>query len=332
LLAQDYQGAFAIVLVGNTPDQDTSWEGLGDLANHPGVQCIQLRRPISWLGRDANVKRYYGGLFALQTGAEIIALIDSQIEVPANWLSTAIQIIDVQQVDGVGGISRRSLNDRSLPGVYQDGSLFSEWPRYGVMSLLSKANFGTAKRLPITANLLISRNVFEGIQDRWPLTCPYGWEDYHLAWEMARVGATILCTDTLHVHRLHQQKFRLSKHFCAGMGALAFHQMYPTNGYTERLLLKACGVLTCLIALIAVAIALVSTHGIIALPEFSIGLALTLLHFSMLSVIKARDWRGIMFPLLDILHIGLWIAGATYLLVQKGRISPERVDALVKSR
>ncbi len=332
LLAQDYQGAFTITLVGNTPDQDASWEGLGDLINHPSIQCIQLQRPISWLGRDANVKRYYGSSFALQTGAEIIALIDSQVEAPADWLSTAIRVIDTQQVDGVGGISRRHLNDRTLRGVYQDGSLFSEWPRYGVKSVLSKANLGTAKSPPITANLLFSRTVFERIQDRWPLTCPYGMEDYHLACEMACGGATILCTDTLYVHRLHQRKFRLVKHFSAGIAVMAFHQAHPTSGYTKPFLLKACGTVTCLIALIAAAIVLVSMHRIAALPEFGIGLALALLPFSMLSVIKARDWRGIIFPLLDILHIGLMIAGTMYMLVQRGRISPELANVLVKCR
>ena len=332
LLAQDYQGAFTVILVGNTPDQDASWEGLGDLVNHPSIQCIQVRQPATWVGRDGNVKRYYGSFFALQTGAEIIALIDSQVEVPANWLSTGIRIIDAQQVDGVAGISRRHPHDRTLPGVYQDGSLFSEWPRYGVMSLLSKANFGTARRLPITANLLFSRNVFERIHGRWPFICPFGWEDFHLAWEIVCGGSTILCTDTLHVHRLHQRKFRLSKHFSAGMGALAFHQAHPTNGYTPRFLLKAYGVVACLIALIAAAIVLVSTQGITALPELGIVLVLALFPLSMLSVIKARDWRGIMFPLLDILHIGLWIAGAMYMLVQKGRIPPELANMLMKYR
>ncbi len=332
LLAQDYQGAFTITLIGNTPDQDASWEGLGDLVNHPRIQCIQLQRPATWVGRDANMKRYYGSFFALQTGVEIIALIDSQVEVPANWLSTGIRILDAQQVDGVAGISCRHPQDRTLPGVYQDGSLFSEWPRYGVMSLLSRANFATAKRLPITANLLFSRNVFERIHDRWPLTCSYGWEDFHLAWEIVCGGATILCTDTLQVHRLHQRKFRLGKHFSAGIAALAFHQTHATNGYTTRLLLKACGVVACLIALIAAAIVLVSMHGITALSELGIALALALFPFSMLSVIKARDWRGIIFPLLDTLHIGLWIAGATYMLVQKGRISPDLANALMKSR
>jgi hypothetical protein len=87
-----------------------------------------------------------------------------------------------------------------------------------------------------------------------------------------------------------------------------------------------------LIALVATAVVLVSMHGITALPELGIALALALFPFSMLSVIKARDWRGVIFPLLDTLHIGLWIAGATYMLVQKGRISPELANALVKSR
>ncbi len=332
LLAQDYQGAFAIILVGNTPDQDASWEGLGDLVNHPGIHSIQVRRPATWVGRDGNVKRYYGSFFALQIGAEIIALIDSQVEVPANWLSTAIRIIDTQQVNVVAGISCRHPHDHTLPGVYQDGSLFSEWPRYGVMSLLSKANFGTAKRPPITANLLFSRNVFERIHDRWPFICPYGGEDYYLAWEIASGGATILCTDTVYMHRLHQPRFRLVKHFSAGIAAAAFHQAHATNGYTPRLLLKAWGVVACLFALIAAAIVPVSMQGITALPELGIALVLALFQFSMLSVIKARDWRGIVFPLLDILHIGLLVAGAMYMLVRKGRISPELANTLVKYR
>jgi hypothetical protein len=134
------------------------------------------------------------------------------------------------------------------------------------------------------------------------------------------------------VHRLHQPKLRLVKHFSAGIAALAFHQAHATNGYTPRLLLKAWGVVACLIALIAAAIVLVSTQGITVLPELGIALVLALFPFSMLSVIKARDWRGIVFPLLDILHIGLLVAGAMYMLVQKGRISPELANTLEKYR
>jgi hypothetical protein len=311
---------------------DTTWQKLGPLQNHPRIVCIQVARSEDWAGRDANIKRYYGCQAAVEAGADVIGLIDSQVIPPRNWLSTAIELMQNQRVDGVAGISKRHPKDRSLVAVYQDGSLFSEWPRYGKGTLLTKATFGRTRGLPITANLFFSAQVFKQIHDKWPLKSTYSWEDFHLAWIIASAGCALWCTDLLVVYRLHRRKFRLVKHFSAGLAALDFHRKYPESGYSGRMLAKACAVVLCALTICSLG---VTTLALQALPLFLGGCLVVLLGFlllSVLSVIKARDWRGFFFPVFDMLHIGLWIAGATYNLLRGGNVDQGIAKLLIRWR
>jgi putative flippase GtrA len=146
-LEQDYRGEFTIFIVGNSVEQDTTWEALGDLTQHFRVKCLYISRPSSWVGRDANMKRYFGCMAATNAGFDVIAFLDSQVMAPTNWLSSALQQMHEKCVDGVAGISCRNPEDCSMSGIYQDGSLFSEWPRYGLGYFLSKETFGQAKGL-----------------------------------------------------------------------------------------------------------------------------------------------------------------------------------------
>lgn len=331
LLNQDYP-YFRIFLVGNPLGQDTTWQKLGALQEHPRIVCIQVARPTDWAGRDANIKRYCGCQAAVEAGAEVLGLIDSQVIPPSNWLSTAITLMQRQHVDGVAGISKRHPKDHSLVAVYQDGSLFSEWPRYGKGSVLTRETFSRTRGLPITANLFFSAQVFERISKKWPLKSTYSWEDFHLAWIMVSAGCALLCTDLLVVYRLHRKKFRLVKHFSAGLAALDFHRKYPESGYSGRMLAKACAVVLCALTICSLGI---TTLALQALPLFLSGCLAVLLGFlvlSVLSVIKARDWRGLFFPLLDILHIGLWIAGAAYNLLRRGNVDQGIAKLLIRWR
>jgi putative flippase GtrA/glycosyltransferase involved in cell wall biosynthesis len=312
VLQQQYPGSFKIFLVGNAPNEDATWQALGELAQHPAVHCIQVKRPYGWTGRDANLKRYSGCKTAIAADAEVIAFLDSQVTAPPDWLASATRLLHEHQTDGIAGKSTRSRDDHTLPSLYQDRSLFSEWPAYGSGFVLSQASIGRARGLPITNNLFITRQVWESIQDLWPLQVTYSWEDFRLVWQIVSAGYTFFCTDSLWVSRHHKPKFRLVKHFAAGAGAVEFHQTSTDCPYVKNRLFKA-GIVTFSAALFLglLVVACVLSQWL-ALALLGGGLVGILFVLGVLSMIKARDIRGLLFPWLDVLHIGLWILGASY--------------------
>lgn len=337
LLQQSYTGRFAIWIVGNTDDQDNTWsalEKMGDLLNHPQIICIKVARPANWFGRDANLKRLHGCEAALNAGAELLALIDSQVFAPPDWLEQAVTLFRREQVDGIAGISRRHPEDHSLSGIYQDHSLFSEWPRYGTRFFLTNETFGTAPGLPITASLILSRRVFSEVRGVWPDGCTHGWEDFLLAWRIVSRGFTILCTDTLCVYRNHKRKFRLAKQLSAGSGAYQFHHDNPDCLYARRLIHKAifssiCFLLILFMPFIMPLTGLPTTYIAIG---FTVCLLLSTLLLSIASMLKARDWRGLLFPLLDVLHIAIWISGALYIALRRGHADSAFARFLIQYR
>jgi putative flippase GtrA/glycosyltransferase involved in cell wall biosynthesis len=312
VLQQQYPGSFKIFLVGNTPNEDATWQALGELAQHPAVHCIQVKRPYGWTGRDANLKRYSGCKMAIAADAEVIAFLDSQVTAPPDWLAQAMMLLHKHQTDGIAGKSACRRDDKTLVSLYQDRSLFSEWPTYGSGFVLSQASIGRARGLPITGNLFITRQVWESMQDHWPLQVTYSWEDFRLVWQIVSAGYTFFCTDSLCVTRHHKPKFRLVKHFAAGAGAVEFHQTSADCPYVKNRLFKA-GIVTFSAALflgLLVVACVLSQWLALALLTGSLVSAMFVL--GILSTIKARDIRGLLFPWLDLLHIGLWILGASY--------------------
>ncbi len=332
ILEQDYPGKVSVFLVGNVPEQDSTWSVLGDILGDSRVHAIQIRRPSEWVGRDANLKRYCGCEAAISAGVDVLALIDSQVVPPRDWLSRSVHLLQHFHIDGVAGRSYRNPEDVTFPGLYQDHSLFSEWPSFGEAFFLTRASFGKARRLPVTNNLLISKRTWEQIHRRWPLKAIYSWEDFRLAWEMVSTGHVVCCTDSVYVYRHHQPKFRLVKHFSAGAGAVTLYREDPTCLYARKMLFKA-GLVTVsavLFGILLIASAALGKDLFLEMLGGSAGLAWLVL--GIVSAVKARDIRGLLFPLLDTVHISFWIAGAAYVTWRREATDTKLADLLVAWR
>jgi putative flippase GtrA/GT2 family glycosyltransferase len=331
VLAQEYPN-FHIYIVGNRTGADNTWEALGDCPADARVTYLEWPRPASWHGRDSNAKRAFGARAALDDGADLVAFLDSQVAATSHWLATAVGLLDASGVDGVAGISRRRPDDGSLAALYQDGSLFSEWPRYATSSLLDRDKVHEASQLPITANLILRAEALRRPRMVWPTDCPYGWEDFHLDYVLLLSGATLLCTDELCVHRLHRSKFRLAKHVTAGMAAVDFYRKFPSSHFVRRRLAQAALVA----AGVPAVLALIAVGVLVGWPSLSLAvlssLLMVLLLLAVKSVEQARDWRAVMFPFLDVLHIGLWVLGASVAIFARQRTRHRVSDALLAMR
>ncbi len=333
VLRQQYRGRIDIFLVGNSPHHDASWSVLDDFKPYPYVHVLYVEQPKHIIGRDANMKRYAGAQAALQVGVDVVALLDSKVEAPIDWIEKAVKLLHEQDVDALAGKSCRQPDDQSLVSIYQDKSLFSEWPRYGTGFLLRKHNFGQTQCLPITANMFFTRNALLSSQNIFPSPAnDTGWDDFQIARNLIRQGAAIFCTDQLRVYRNHQRKFRLFKQVSSGMGGMNFYRDHPDCSYARRRLAQMLLVLGCCLAIAIAALLLVSIDDKVLWNLTGIVSITFILLYSSISCWKARDIRGLLFLPLDVLHIGLWVAGAIYALFHGGSVRPEVAKVFVRLR
>jgi putative flippase GtrA/glycosyltransferase involved in cell wall biosynthesis len=317
LLTQRYPD-FQVYLVGSPREEDKTFEQIEDFLDHPRLTWIEWQRPPGWKGRDANDKRWLGAQTAVAEGATIIAFTDSHVAVPPRWIEKAVSLLRHKSVDAVAGVSRRHPTDRSLAGLYQDASWFSEWPRYGDQFLLNKENVGTAGQLPITANLIVRGDALK--RSRPWHESPYGWDDFHLDWALLDSGSNVLCTNRSQVFRLHRPRFRLAKHVNAGIAAAEFYRKFPENGFVRRRLRRAALFVTAAVSVPTVLIGTLFLGSSVFTGTLCLLLLLTIGLLGMQTAQTARDWRAVVFPALDLLHIGLWIAGLTVAIAGTDRI------------
>lgn len=332
VLSQDYAGIIDIFIVGNPPEQDATWQELDDMKNIPTIHSFQLVRPANISGRDANMKRYRGSQEALRYGADIVAFLDSQVEAPTAWLSTGVHLLNEHRTDGIAGISCHHHQDHTLSGSYQDGSFFSEWPRYGSGFVLNFRNSGQARGWPITANLFLTKEALIRLGRFFPRTYTSSWEDFQLDWELVQAGCTIFCTDQIRVYRNHVHKFRLAKQFSSGIGAIVFYRDNPRCLYAQRRIFELGLVLLCLFLVCAGGLLLYTIGTRFEQMAFLLIVVALTVFLSVASIWKARDWRGMLFPLFDVLHVGTWIAGALYALLHDGSVRPTVNNVLIRLR
>ncbi len=166
----------------------------------------------------------------------------------------------------------------------------------------------------------------------FPSNYTSGWDDFQIAWELAQAGCTIFCTNQIRVYRNHVRKFRLSKQFSSGISAVIFYRDNPHCLYAQRRVFELGVVLLGLFLICAATLLLITTGTRVEQMAFLLVAISFLGFFGVASTWKARDWRGILFPLLDILHVGMWIAGALYGLIHDGTIRPTVANALVRLR
>lgn len=116
------------------------------------------------------------------------------------------------------------------------------------------------------------------------------------------------------------------------MAAVDFYRKFPRSHFVRRRLAQAALVAAGVPALLA----LIAWGLLVHWPSVSLAVLSSLLVFFMLlamkSVERARDWRAVTFPFLDVLHIGLWILGASVATATTRRVRSRVSDALMAMR
>src|SRR5215469_17371380 len=146
LLAQDYPALAEVIVVGDVGDQ--TWQALAEITD-PRLAIIEheevpgKREPAT--KRDVGLRKARG---------QILALVDSDINMDPNWLSHAVTLLTEQQGGVVCG-GMRAIRESFWSRFVDGNTLAAKTPRVPRSYLVTEANFGKhGRKPPITANVV----------------------------------------------------------------------------------------------------------------------------------------------------------------------------------
>ncbi len=198
LLVQDYPALAEVIVVGDVGDQ--TWQALADITD-PRLVIIEHEEVPG--KREPGTKRDVG---LRKASGQILALVDSDINMDRDWLSRGVTLL-ADQHGGVVCGGMRAVSDTFWSRFVDGNTLAAKTPRVPKSYRVTARNFGKhCRKPPITANVLMARRVFDDcpIDDNWG----YGYEDYEWFWRVASTGHEILYAAGLDGAHHHRQSFR----------------------------------------------------------------------------------------------------------------------------
>jgi putative flippase GtrA len=253
LLDQDYPGLREIVLIGSPGD--STWTGLMGI-DHPRLSTWELETPPGV--RDANFKR---DAAVRMTSGELIALIDSDIVLPYDWMSRAIAELDGSSSSCVAGGMKSFHN--SFWGRYTDSAwIGAKTPRIPRSYTVTSANFGAhGRKPPILANTLFTRELYERCRIN-PMWSHGSYEDYEWFWRVTKSGYSIrVCRDLFGWHHHRRGLRTLAKEYRRSSRGCAYFIRAHRDSPLARRRLRQAVLLPLLAVITATAAAAATAHG-----------------------------------------------------------------------
>ncbi len=294
LLDQDYPGLSEIMLIGSPGD--TTWRGLVGIS-HPRLTVWELETPPGV--RDANFKR---DAAIRMTSGGLIALVDSDIVLPPDWMSRAVAALENSGVSCVAG-GMRSIHD-SFWGRYTDSTwIGAKTPRIADSYTVTSTDFGArGRKPPILANTLFTRELY----DHCPID-PFwshgSYEDYEWFWRVVRAGYGIrVCWDLFGWHH-HRRGLRAlaSEYRRSSRGCAYFIRAHLDSPLAKRRLRQAIVLPLAAIAAAVGATAAVADGYVAAVAGLVLGCAAVL---AVHQVVRSRSLESMVYPVVG-LALGL---------------------------
>lgn len=250
LLAQDYPGLNQIILIGSPGD--STWDGLAGI-NDRRLVTLEIQAPPGV--RDANYKRNSGIKGA---SGDLIALVDSDIVLPPDWMSRAVAALKSSGAHCVAG-GMKSIHD-TYWGRYTDSTrVGAKTPRIAASYSVTKDTFGASGRKPpITANTLFTREMYAGcpIDPSWS----HGsYEDYEWFWRVVSAGYRVQVCDDLFGWHHHRRGMRplIKEYLRSSRGCAYFVRAHMDSPLSKLRMKQAIGLPLFALAALAAAIAAV---------------------------------------------------------------------------
>ncbi len=226
LLAQDYPALAEVIVVGDVGDQ--TWQALADITD-PRLVIIEheevpgKQEPAT--KRDVGLRKARG---------QILALVDSDINMDRDWLSRGVALLTGQHGGIVCGGMRAVTN--TFWGRFVDANtLAAKTPRVPKSYRVTVRNFGRhGRKPPITANVLMARAVYDDcpMDDTWG----FGYEDYEWFWRVVRAGHKVLYAAGLDGAHHHRQSFRslIREYRVSAYGCANFIHAHPHSPLARK--------------------------------------------------------------------------------------------------
>ncbi len=309
LLCQDYPRLREITLIGSPGD--STWSALADITD-PRVSIWEIETPPGM--RDANFKR---DAAVRMSSGDVIALVDSDIALPHDWMSQAVAELEDSGASCVAG-GMKSVHD-SFWGRYTDSTwIGAKTPRIARSYTVTSANFGArgGRKPPISANVLFTRELYDYCPID-PFWSHGSYEDYEWFWRVVKAGYAVrVCQDLFgwHEHRRGMRalvrEYRRSSRGCA-----YFIRAHADSPLAQRRLRQA-KVLP-LVAVVGAGVAVTAAlHGYgAAVAGLILGCAAVLATHQ---VVRSRSLESMAYPVVG-LTLGLvFTAGLVTNLIRSG--------------
>ena len=308
LLDQDYPLLQEINLIGSPGDP--TWSGLAGITD-PRLSILEIETPPGV--RDANFKR---DTAVRMTSGNLIALVDSDIVLPRDWMSRAVAAMEDSGASCVAG-GMRSVHD-SFWGRYTDSSwIGAKTPRIAESYTVTSADFGAGGRKPpILANTLFTRELY----DRCPID-PWwshgSYEDYEWFWRVTRAGYGIrVCRDLFGWHNHRRGLRALAREYRrSSRGCAYFIRAHMDSPLAKRRLRQAIVLpLAAIAGAIGAAAAAADGHGT-AVAGLVLGCAAVLIVHQ---VARSRSLESVAYPVVGLALGMVFTTGLVTNLIRSG--------------
>lgn len=300
ILGQDYPMLQELILVGSP--NDSTWVSLGAITDRR-LYVIETETPPGI--RDANFKRDLG---IRRSSGELVSLIDSDMVIPPDWMSTAVRLLIENELDCVAGVMRSIRDD--FWGRFVDGNrLSAKTPRTEASYLVTADGFGVAGyKPPITADILFTRKMYE----RCPIDSYWthgSLEDYEWFWRVVESGHRVVVSSKLfgwHHHRAGMRKLS-AEYRRSARGCVYFIRHHRGCPFAQKRVRQAT-------AIPLIAVAILCGMVIAALNGYGIQAGTSIATLSLLAIIalcgrefaRTRTMESLLYP------VPAFILGANY--------------------
>jgi len=290
ILRQDYPLLRELILVGSPGD--ATWSALRDV-NDPRLFVTETETPPGI--RDANFKRDRG---IRKASGDLISLIDSDMIIPPDWMSTAVRLLMENDVDCIAGVMR-SIRDDFWGRFVDRNRLSAKTPRAKAAYLVTAEGFGAAGyKPPITADTLFTKKMY--------LDCPIdgNWthgslEDYEWFWRVVERGHKVLVSNQLfgwHHHRSGLKKLT-AEYRRSARGCAYFIRAHRESPFAQKRMTQAVVLpLAAFGVLVGFAGAAYMSHGLAAAVGIAAFLVIVMLLLSGREFARSRTLESLLYP------------------------------------
>ncbi len=308
LLYQDYPRLCEIILMGSPGD--STWSALEGITDQR-LSTWEIETPPGM--RDANFKR---DAAVRMSSGDVIALVDSDIVLPHDWMSRAVAALEDSGASCVAG-GMKSVHD-SFWGRYTDSTwIGAKTPRIAQSYTVTQADFGArGRKPPISANVLFTRELYDYCPID-PFWSHGSYEDYEWFWRVVRTGHAIRVCQDLYGWHHHRRGMRelVREYRRSSRGCAYFIRAHEDSPLAKRRLHQAM-VLPLVAAVGAGGAAAAAVYGYgTAVAGLALGCAAVL---TVHQVVRSRSLESAAYPAVGLALGSVFTAGLVTNLIRSG--------------